>query len=108
PESFRRVQPRDLSGLVEQAHSDPLQLLVTGGILGEILGITVVASLLILLTRSWSRQKHRAEASLTAAGAGALLSLSLHGLVEYTMSIPAIPALLSCVLGAAWAAGRDR
>jgi O-antigen ligase len=106
-EAFRRVQPRELTGLVEQAHSDPLQLLVTGGVIGELLGILLLASLFVLLIRAWRRQQHREESALVLGGFGALLSLSLHGLVEFNMSIPAIPALLSCVLGAAWAAGRN-
>ena len=107
-EAFRRVQPRELVGLVEQAHSDSLQLLVTGGLVGALLGVLLFASLYVLLVRAWRRQKHREESTLVLAGIGALLSLTLHGLLEFNLSIPAIPALLSCVLGAAWAAGRDR
>ncbi len=34
-EAFRRVQPRELKGLVEQAHNDLLQLAVTGGAVGR-------------------------------------------------------------------------
>ncbi len=107
-EAFRRVQPRDLAGLVEQAHSDPLQLLVTGGLVGEILGVVLFASLYVLLLRAWRRQKHREEAALVLGGTGALISLTLHGLLDFNLSIPPIPALLACVLGAAWAAGRSR
>jgi O-antigen ligase len=107
-EAFRRVQPRELTGLVEQAHSDPLQLLVTGGLVGELLGILLFVSLYVLLFRAWRRQKHREEAALILGGLGALFSLSLHGLLEFNLSISPIPALLSCVLGAAWAAGRSR
>src|SRR5262249_8678903 len=43
-EAFRHVQPADFSGLVEQAHSDPLQLLVTGGAIGALLGVIAFAS----------------------------------------------------------------
>ncbi len=35
-DAFRRVQARELNFLVEQAHSDPLQLLVTGGVVGAV------------------------------------------------------------------------
>lgn len=107
-EAFRRVQPRDLNGLVEQAHSDPLQLLVTGGVVGLVLGVTVYVSLLVILVRRWWAQKHREESAMILAGFGALLSIALHGLVEFPMSIPAIPATLACVLGMAWAAAQVR
>ena len=107
-EAFRRVQPRELFGLVEQAHSDSLQLLVTGGAVGAAFGLLLFASLFWLLLRAWRNQPHREERAFALAGFGALLSLSLHGLLDFNMSIPAIPALLSCVLGGAWAAGRSR
>jgi len=107
-EAFRRVQPRDLAGLVEQAHSDPLQLLVTGGLVGEILGVVLFVSLSVLLLRAWRRQNHREEAALILGATGALFSVTLHGLLEFNLSIPPIPALLSGVLGAAWAASRTR
>ena len=107
-EAFRRVQPRELAFLVEQAHSDSLQLLVTGGAVGAALGVLLFASLYWLLLRAWRNQPHREERAFALAGFGALLSLTLHGLLDFNMSIPAIPALLSCVLGGAWAAGKAR
>jgi len=107
-EAFRRVQPRELPGLVEHAHSDSLQLLVTGGAVGASIGVVLFASLFVLLFRAWRRQKHREESAMVLAGLGALLSLTLHGFVEFNLSIPVIPATLACALGAAWAAGRER
>ncbi len=107
-EAFRRVQPRTLRGLVEQAHSDSLQLLVTGGAVGAALGVLTFASLYVLLFRAWRGQRHREESALVLSGFGALLSLTLHGLVDFNLSIPAIPATLACVLGGAWAAGREK
>ncbi|MEO8189186.1 MAG: O-antigen ligase family protein [Acidobacteriota bacterium] len=105
-EAFRRVQTREFTGRVEQAHSDFLQLLVTGGAVGAILGVIVFASVAWLLLRAWRAQKHREETAVVLAGLGALLSLTLHGFVEFNMSIPPIPATLACLVGAAWAAGR--
>ncbi len=106
-EAFRRFQPRGMEGLVEQAHCDALQLFVTEGWIGLILGLALVASLFAVLGRALARQPHREENAFVLAGIGALLSLVLHGLVDFNMSIPAIPATLAAVLGAAWAAGRD-
>jgi O-antigen ligase len=105
PEAFARVAPRDLPGPVEQAHNDFLQLAVTGGGVGAAAGVVLFGSLFFLMGRAFARQRHREESAYVLAGFGALLSLALHGLVEFNMSIPIIPATLACVLGAAWAAG---
>jgi len=107
-EIFRRVQPPDLPGLVEQAHADVLQLLVTGGAIGAGLGLVLFGSLFVLLAAAWGKQRHREESALTLSGFGALLSLTLHGLVDFNLSIPAIAATLACALGVAWAAATAR
>lgn len=60
--------------------------------------------MLALLLRAWMRQEHREESAFALAGTGVLISLMLHGLVEFNMSIPAIPATLALMLGVAWAA----
>ncbi|HJT16126.1 MAG TPA: O-antigen ligase family protein, partial [Thermoanaerobaculia bacterium] len=106
-EAFRRVQTGGVVGLVEQAHNDFLQLLVTGGWIGGVLGVCVFASMFVILFRAWMRQPHREESAFILAAIGALLSLTIHGIVEFNMSIPAIPATLAVMAGAAWAA-RDR
>jgi O-antigen ligase len=107
-EAFRRVQAGELTGLVEHAHNDLLQLAVTGGAVGAALGLGLFISLFVLLLRAWIAQRHREESAMALSGAGALLCLSLHGLVEFHLSIPIIPATLACVLGASWAAGSRR
>jgi len=107
-EAFRRVQPRDFPGLVEQAHSDPLQLLVTGGAVGAALGAAALLAGVILLLRAIPKQPGREERALTAAGLCALVSLTLHGLVDFNFSLPAIAVTLAAVLGAAWAAALFR
>jgi O-antigen ligase len=103
-EAFRRTQPAIVEGLVEQAHNDFLQMLVTGGWVGASLVVIAFASFFVLLVRAWRRQEHREESAFALAGIGALLSLTLHGIVEFNMSIPAIPATLAAMLGIAWAA----
>lgn len=106
-EAFRRVQPGNLHGLAEQAHNDFLQLLVTGGWIGAILGVVAFVSVGVLLLRGWRRQLHREESAFILGGFGALLSLTLHGLVEFNMSLPAIPATLAVLAGGACAAMRS-
>ncbi len=107
-DAFRRVQPRGLNAVIEQAHSDPLQILVTGGAVGLALGFVVYASLMAAAARGWWTQAHREESAVALAGIGALLSLTLHGLIEFNMSIPAIPLTLAVVLGLSIAAARAR
>jgi len=104
-EAYRGAQPREIGQLVEQAHSDPLQLLVTGGLVGFLLGLAAFGSCLFLLARAYRHQVHREESAFVLAGFGALVVLALHGLVEFNFSIPAIPATLACVVGFAFAAG---
>jgi O-antigen ligase len=103
-EAFRRVQPPDFDYLVEFAHSDPLQLLVTGGVIGFLLGMTAFLMIGVRLYRRWRRDQRREETAFMLAGLGALFSIALHGLVEFNLSIPAVPATLAAVLGLAWAA----
>jgi O-antigen ligase len=105
-EAFRRVQPKEIDAIVDQAHNDFLQLLVTGGWIGTLLGAVAFGSVYVVLLRGWLRQQHREESAFILAGFGALLSLTLHGAVEFNMSIPAIPATLAILSGAALAATR--
>ena len=103
-EAFRPFQPAELAGVVEWAHSDPLQILVTGGLLGLAISVVAFGSLFLGLVRALQEQPHREERALALAGLGALLSLGLHGFVEFNFSLPAIPATLACVAGASLAA----
>jgi O-antigen ligase len=105
-EAFRRVQPKEIEGMVEQAHNDFLQLLVTGGWIGAALGLAAFVSVFVVLSRAWLRQSHREESAFILAALGALFCLTIHGLVEFNMSLPAIPATLAVMLGSAHAAAR--
>lgn len=102
-EAFRRVQPRDLDYLVEFAHSDPLQMLVTGGVAGLVLSGLAIGIPLVALLRAWRKEPRREESALILASWGSILALVIHGLVEFNFSIPAIPATLACVAGLGWA-----
>jgi O-antigen ligase len=106
-EAFRLAQPRGMSGLVEQAHSDSLQMLVTGGIVGLALSAAAFGAVFLLLARELKSRRHREERALALAGIGALLSLVLHGAVDFNLSVPAIPATLAAVLGLAFAAADE-
>lgn len=105
-EGFRRVQPASLTGLVEEAHNDILQLLVTGGVVAGLLGALAVLATGRGLLQGWARQQHREERILALSAFGALLSLTLHGVVDFSLSLPAVAVTLAATVGAGWAAGR--
>ena len=105
PDAFRRVQPRELTGLVEDARSDALQLLVTGGAVGTFLGLVAFLSVLVLLVRRWRAQRHREESALSLAGIGAVVIVALDGIGEFNLGVPAVSGALACVIGLAIAAG---
>lgn len=105
PDAFRRVQPRELSGLVDSAGSDPLQILATGGAVGAFFALVGFVSILVLLLRRWGAQRHREESAFTLIGVGALLAVGLDGLAEFNLGAAAVPPVLACVLGLAVAAG---
>jgi O-antigen ligase len=100
-EAFRRVQPEGLNLLVEQAHMDALQMLVTGGVAGLAIAIAGIGALAIALWRETIAGPSREGSAWSLAGLGAIVALTLHGLVEFNLSIPAIPATLAIVAGLA-------
>ena len=105
-EAFRPMQPPDVRGLVEHAHNDFLQILVTGGWVGAGLAATGYGLMIVILVAGWISQQHREESALALAAIGALIAIALHGLVDFNLSIPAIPITLSAMTGVGWAAAR--
>lgn len=106
-EAFRVVQPRELTGVVEAAHGDFLQLLVTAGVVGALLGVVAWVSLSLHHLRGALLRIRHEEGAFALAGLGALVSIALHGLVEFNLSVPATSVTLALVSGAAVAALRD-
>ena len=101
-EAFRRVQPDGMNMLVEQAHSDAVQMLVTGGVAGLALAAIALGTMLALFGHGAITARHREPGAWALAGLGAIVSLLLHGLAEFNFSIPAVPATLAIVAGLAW------
>ena len=75
--------------------------------LGALLGLAAWISLALYLLRGTLLRIRREEGAFALAGLGALVSVALHGLVEFNLSIPATSATLALVAGAAVAALRD-
>lgn len=103
-EAFPLVQPADLVGTWRHAHSDPLELLATTGVLGVALvaiGLGAVVLRLAAVLQRGSRSEDRAAA---LAALGALAALAVHDAVDFGLTLPANAAALAIVVGAAVAA----
>lgn len=103
-EAFRFVQPREIPRLVDQPPSRLVELLVTGGLAGVILGAAAVVSLLVALLRAWRAQRHREESAIALATFGTLFFLTLAGLVEVDSTGFPVSMVAAPWLGAGWAA----
>jgi O-antigen ligase len=100
-QAFPAVQPADLEGTWSHAHNDPLEILVTTGLVGFLL----LAAALALVTRQlWHRLndgRRSEDHALALAGAGALAAALLHSLVDFGLTIPANAFTLAILLGMA-------
>lgn len=103
-EAFRRVQPRELNALVDYAHNDPLQLLVSGGVVGTMLGAIAFIAAFSRMIRRWMRPAEKQDAALCLAVFGALLTISLHGITDFNLSVPANAVTLAIITGLGYAA----
>jgi O-antigen ligase len=105
-EAFPLVQ-EDVSTrmLWGRAHNDFLELAVTGGFVGIVLGLVCVAGVvrsLLVVLRFGLRTEDRLAA---VAGLSALAAVATHEIFDFGLSLPANAATLAVLLGAA-AAGR--
>lgn len=104
-DAFPLVAPAALGSMLwNRAHNDPLELLVTGGLVG--LGLGLVA-LVALLGPIWRRLRDGPELEDRAVGlaaVGVLGAVGLHELLDFGLVIPANALALLVVLGASAAA----
>ena len=107
PDAFRLVQSAEVEGLVEQAHSEALQMLVTGGWVGLTFSALAVGAALWALHRAFRRETYTEEIALTSASIAAVLTLLIHGIVEFNFSIQAIPVTLAALAGLGLAASNQ-
>jgi uncharacterized membrane protein YhaH (DUF805 family) len=101
-EVFPAVAPPELtSRRWGRAHNDPLELLVTGGLVG--LGL-LLATIAILVRRLWAvyrRGAARADRATALAALAALVPVSVHELFDFGLTIPANAVLLTLLVGVA-------
>lgn len=103
-EAFPLVQPAALTTRTwDHAHSDPLELLVTGGLVGTAILLVGLGFLVFQLQRVFRlglRTEHRLAG---LAGLGALAAVGFHELVDFGLTLPANSYTLVILMGAACA-----
>lgn len=100
-DAFPRVQPAQVPGTWTHAHSDPLELLATGGLLALGLAVLGLATLLIRLTRGLRLGVQSEDRAAALAGLGIVVSLLVHETVDYGLTMPANAFTAAVLLGAA-------
>ena len=100
-EAFPLVQPRDVPLVWRHAHSDPLELLVTAGLLGAVAALVGVVALVLRLIRVLRRGVRTEGRAGAVAALGALAALGLHECVDFGLTIPANAFTLAVLCGAA-------
>ncbi len=103
-DAFPLVQPADLQGTWWHPHSDPLEVLVTAGLVGAALlaaGLWGLTGRLAAVLRDGGRSEDRAAG---LAALGVLVSLAVHEGLDFGLSMPGNAVTLAVLLGAAGAA----
>jgi len=107
-EAYPLADGPDLGLTWFHAHSDPLELLATTGVVGGLLLLLGAVSLVVRLVRRLLEVRHSEERAALAAGLGAFVAAGLHELVDFGLTMPANALALVVVLGAAVAAREPR
>ena len=90
PWIFRRFHPGDVPQFVNHAHNDYLEWLLEGGIPAALLLISGIGLYVLRWRAVWPRNEQWSSYDFLRMGAGiGLLLISLHGLLDFNMHIPA-------------------
>lgn len=101
-DGFPLVAPPELtSDRWNRAHNNPLELLVTGGLIGLALGVLAVVGLFPRILRAARRGRSSEDRAAGLAALGALAAVGFHELLDFGLVIPANHLTLLVVLGAA-------
>lgn len=99
-EAFPLVQPAALPGTWNHAHSDPVELLMTGGVVAAVLVAAGLAFLTRRLAAVLMHAPRTEERAAPLAALGALVTCAIHGLFDFGITLPAIAFTLAVVCGA--------
>jgi O-antigen ligase len=106
-DAFPLVQPADLEGTVWHPHSDPLEVLVTAGVVGAVLLAVGLAALLRRLAAVLAEGGRSEDRAAALAALGVLTSLGIHESFDFGLTMPGNAVTLAVLLGSA-AAARTR
>lgn len=106
-EAFPLVQPAGLAGLWRHAHSDPLELLATSGLLGLVLLLAGLGFLLRTLSEVLQRGRRSEDRAAGLAALGSIAALAIHEMFDFGLTLPANAFTLAIFLGAAAAVRLD-
>ncbi|MCP3958369.1 MAG: O-antigen ligase family protein [bacterium] len=100
-QAFPMVQPPELSMAWLHAHSDPIEMLVTTGVVG----LPILAwGLVALYRRLWTvfqRGRRSEDRAAGVAALGALVGVLLHSFVDFGLTLPANTFVFAILCGAA-------
>lgn len=107
--TFERVvsmeQEQDLNHIYHHAHNDYLEIAATSGTLGALVAIgTLLGGYAALVRMTFGANRRELSFVRRAFGAAALVSLTValvHALFDFNFYIPANPATLAAIAGAA-------
>ncbi len=104
-EAFPLVQPAETTQLFwRRAHNDALELLLTGGVLGLALGAVALVGVSRPLARVLRLGFRTEDRTAALAALGALVSVAVHELWDFGLTLPGIALPFVALLGAAAAA----
>jgi O-antigen ligase len=101
--TFERSFPRYQSGYTavrfEHAESDYLEVLAETGVLGATLAATTLVAFFSTAISAWRRRRGSLPVLLGLGGTTSCLAISVHGLTDFNLRIPANAFLLAVVAG---------
>jgi O-antigen ligase len=106
-DTFTLVQPSSLGATWFHAHSDPLEVLATSGLVGAALLAAGLVALVARLLRVFREGRRSEDRAAGLAALGAIAAVGLHECFDFGLTIPANAVTLAVVLGAAASARLD-
>lgn len=100
-EAFSLTQPPTLGGAWRHAHSDPLELLSTTGVVGFVVLAVGVLALVRTLWRGLDRGLRSEDRAAVIAAFGALVAGGLHEGLDFGLTVPANGFAAAVLFGAA-------
>lgn len=100
-DAFPLVQPEGLAGSWLHGHSDPLELLATGGLLAFVIALLGLGALVLRLVKVYRKGWRTEDRAAALAALGALVAVLAHECVDFGLTMPANALALVVLCGAA-------